>query len=164
MSSYWHHGGEGGGCQGTDLSNSSGLNGEVRGADRPDINGTYTTFAFAAEAERLIAAHDASRPMYMYLSFEAVHDTGGKANPPYTASLEAPLPQVVRYGARVLKYVRAPSSPAAHNTALPHVRHPPHHAPLSSPCRPAPGRCLLTQLPAIQRHVQSDDRHAWLAR
>jgi arylsulfatase B len=102
VASYWHHGGEGGGCQGTDLSNSTGLNGEVRGADRPDINGTYTTNAFTAEAERLIAAHDVSRPMYMYLAYEAVHDTGGKANPPFTASLEAPLPEVNRHAARVL--------------------------------------------------------------
>ena len=75
------HGGEGGGCPGTDLSNSSGLNGAITAADRPDINGTYSTNAFTAEAERLIAAHDTSRPMYMYLAYEAVHDTGGKANP-----------------------------------------------------------------------------------
>ena len=29
VGSYWYHGGECGGCEGTDLSNSTGLNGEA---------------------------------------------------------------------------------------------------------------------------------------
>jgi arylsulfatase A-like enzyme len=107
VSSYWHHGGEGGGCVGTDLSNSSGLNGAVSNADAPGVNGTYTTELFTTEATRIIAAHDVARPLYMYLAFEAVHDTGGKSN---TAggpcgekelSLQAPLPLVDKYAAQV---------------------------------------------------------------
>jgi arylsulfatase B len=94
VNSYWYHGGEGGGCEGTDLSNSTGQNGQVRGATRPDINGTYSTLAFAAEAERIIHAHNTADPLYIYVAFEAVHDAGGKG---VTAPVQAPLRLVERY-------------------------------------------------------------------
>ena len=107
VSSYWHHGGEGGGCVGTDLSNSSGLNGNVSNADAPGVNGTYTTQLFASEAVRLIHAHDVKRPFYMYLAFEAVHDTGGKSNTAggvcgkQELQLQAPLSLVQQFAPKV---------------------------------------------------------------
>eukprot|EP01050_Picozoa_sp_SAG11_P027883 SAG11_NODE_7236_length_1174_cov_1.456744_1_plen_267_part_00 len=94
VNSYWYHGGEGGGCEGTDLSNSSGLAAEIRGAARTDINGTYSTVAFSAEAQRIIEAHNTSRPLYMYLAFEAVHDAGGRG---VSRPLQAPLELVEKY-------------------------------------------------------------------
>ena len=38
-----------------------------------NMNGIYSTEAFADEAIRVINKHDKSTPMYMYLSFQAVH-------------------------------------------------------------------------------------------
>ena len=38
-----------------------------------NMNGTYSTEAFAAEAVSVINKHNKSTPMYMYLSFQAVH-------------------------------------------------------------------------------------------
>lgn len=96
VESYWTHGGEGGGCKGTDFSNSTGLNGAISGATRPDINGTYSTLAFAAEATRLIAAHNTSRPLYAYLAFEAVHDASGTKT-----GVQAPLELVQQYSQMV---------------------------------------------------------------
>ena len=99
VNSYWYHGGEGGGCEGTDLSNSTGLNGVISPANRPDINGTYSTIAFTAEATRIIGIHDVARPLYMYLAYEAVHDAGGSG---VTLPVQAPLDQVERYAQRVV--------------------------------------------------------------
>ena len=99
VNSYWYHGGEGGGCEGTDLSNSTGLNGAISPANRPDINGTYSTIAFTAEATRIISLHDVARPLYMYLAYEAVHDAGGSG---VTLPVQAPLDQVERYASRVV--------------------------------------------------------------
>jgi hypothetical protein len=93
VSSYWYHGGEGGGCEGTDLSNSTGANGKISPANRADLNGTYDTTAFTDEAVRKILAHNASRPLYMYLAYQAVH--AASANDKLV--LNAPLDTVQGY-------------------------------------------------------------------
>ena len=39
----------------------------------PMVEEGYSTFLFAAEAEKLIAEHDGTRPFFLYLPFNAVH-------------------------------------------------------------------------------------------
>lgn len=105
MSSYWYHGGEGGGCEGTDFSNSTGLGKAVSPASRPDLNGTYSTDAFTDEAVRLIENHDAERPLYMYIAYEAVHDAGGAnvvRTPDGPGGCQAPLSIVNEYSSHVV--------------------------------------------------------------
>jgi hypothetical protein len=36
-------------------------------------NGTYNDYVFTAEAERIIAAHPKSRPLFIYQAFQNVH-------------------------------------------------------------------------------------------
>ncbi|KAL1482796.1 hypothetical protein MTO96_013704, partial [Rhipicephalus appendiculatus] len=40
-----------------------------------DLNGTYSTYAFTDEAKRIIADHDTKKPLFLYLSYQAVHAT-----------------------------------------------------------------------------------------
>lgn len=84
---YWYHGASGGypggsNCTGsgkgkgvgdvpTDLSNNSGTKFHPAAIQ---LNGTYNTRLLAAEATRLVTAHDSAQPFYMYLAFMAVHD------------------------------------------------------------------------------------------
>ncbi|XP_037274971.2 arylsulfatase B [Rhipicephalus microplus] len=42
-----------------------------------DLNGTYSTHAFTDEARRIIVAHDTRKPMFLYLSYQAVHASCG---------------------------------------------------------------------------------------
>ncbi|KAH6925397.1 hypothetical protein HPB50_004524 [Hyalomma asiaticum] len=38
-----------------------------------DLNGTYSTYVFTDEAKRIIAEHDSKKPLFLYLSYQAVH-------------------------------------------------------------------------------------------
>ncbi|KAL1484333.1 hypothetical protein MTO96_032630, partial [Rhipicephalus appendiculatus] len=38
-----------------------------------DLNGTYSTHAYTDEAKRVIADHDTEKPLFLYLSYQAVH-------------------------------------------------------------------------------------------
>ncbi|XP_078681478.1 arylsulfatase B-like isoform X2 [Branchiostoma floridae x Branchiostoma belcheri] len=48
---------------------------DLRVQDEPvlDQNGTYSTHLFASKAAEIIAHHDQNKPMFLYLSFQAVH-------------------------------------------------------------------------------------------
>ncbi|XP_077995460.1 arylsulfatase I-like [Glandiceps talaboti] len=39
----------------------------------PQYDGVYSTFVFATEAQRIIENHNADKPLFLYLSFQAVH-------------------------------------------------------------------------------------------
>ena len=101
---YWYHGASGGyppQCQlaggglPTDFSNSSRAAGGIRPASAA-LNGTYNTHLLGEEAVRLVMAHDASAPMYMYLAFMAVHDgCGGPFGIAY--GKQAPVGSVAQY-------------------------------------------------------------------
>ena len=39
-----------------------------------NMTGVYSTYAFSAEAERIVSEHDSSQPLYLYLPFQAVHE------------------------------------------------------------------------------------------
>ncbi|XP_031839749.1 arylsulfatase B [Nomia melanderi] len=56
-----------------------------------DLHGQYSTDIFTREAEKLIDAHNTSRPMFLYLAHAAVH-SGNPYNP-----LPAPDPSVARF-------------------------------------------------------------------
>ncbi|XP_035663726.1 arylsulfatase B-like [Branchiostoma floridae] len=64
----------------------SGL--DLRDQDRPvtDQNGTYSTHLFANKAIEIIAQQDKNKPMFLFLSFQAVHDP-----------LQAPEEDISRY-------------------------------------------------------------------
>ncbi|CAH1255627.1 ARSB [Branchiostoma lanceolatum] len=64
----------------------SGL--DLRDQDRPvtDQNGTYSTHLFASKAIEIIAQQDKSKPMFLFLSFQAVH-----------TPLQAPEEDISRY-------------------------------------------------------------------
>ncbi|XP_035668426.1 arylsulfatase B-like isoform X1 [Branchiostoma floridae] len=57
----------------TDASEYHGL--DLRDQDKPvlDQNGTYSTHLFQRKAIDIIAHHDRNKPMFLYLSFQAVH-------------------------------------------------------------------------------------------
>ncbi|KAH7941134.1 hypothetical protein HPB49_010304 [Dermacentor silvarum] len=38
-----------------------------------DLNGVYSTYAFTDEAKRIIAKHDPAKPLFLFLSYQAVH-------------------------------------------------------------------------------------------
>ena len=38
-----------------------------------NMNGTYSTIAFALEAQRIVSQHNPQQPLYLYLPFQAVH-------------------------------------------------------------------------------------------
>ncbi|KAH6925396.1 hypothetical protein HPB50_004523 [Hyalomma asiaticum] len=40
-----------------------------------DLDGTYSTYAFADEAKRIISDHDPEKPLFLYLSYQAVHSS-----------------------------------------------------------------------------------------
>ncbi|CAH1245988.1 ARSB [Branchiostoma lanceolatum] len=69
-----------------DASEYHGL--DLRDQDNPvlDQNGTYSTHLFARKATEIISQHDQDKPMFLYLSFQAVH-----------APLQAPDKYVERY-------------------------------------------------------------------
>ncbi|XP_066269872.1 arylsulfatase B-like isoform X8 [Branchiostoma lanceolatum] len=54
-------------------------------------NGTYSTELFATEAERIIASHDTSKPLFLYLPHQAVH-SGNPDNP-----LQAPQKYIDKF-------------------------------------------------------------------
>ncbi|XP_019630630.1 PREDICTED: arylsulfatase B-like isoform X2 [Branchiostoma belcheri] len=56
-----------------DPSEYQGL--DLRDQDKPvlDQNGTYSTHLFASKAIEMISNHDHSKPMFLYLPFQAVH-------------------------------------------------------------------------------------------
>jgi len=84
--SYWYHGGEVGGCSGTDFSNNTGT--QVGGA--LGENGTYSTHAFTNYAMTKIKTHDKNNPLYMYFAYQATHDAAG-------SGIQAPLTTVDQY-------------------------------------------------------------------
>ena len=103
---YWYHGASGGypeqcnassgGAFGTDLPTD--FSNSTRARIRPAatrLNGTYNTRLLGSEAVRLVANHDPSVPLYMYLAFMAVHDACFNL----TADLgkQAPLATVQQY-------------------------------------------------------------------
>ena len=56
-------------------------------------NGTYSTFLYAREAVKIIDAHDASVPFFMYLPFQVTHS-------PYEIPQgKAAVYDVIEYGA-----------------------------------------------------------------
>lgn len=111
---YWYHTASGGyppspnctrsgrgiGNLPTDLSNNSA--GEIRPA-AASLNGTYNTRLLAAEATRLITAHNPTVPFYMYLAFMAVHDGCSSKKGPFGGlGKQAPLSTVELYNRTVL--------------------------------------------------------------
>jgi hypothetical protein len=62
--------------------------------DRVARNGTYNQELLTARAEAIIAAHDASAPLYMYLAYQNVHE--GCARPD-KLGMQAPLASVALY-------------------------------------------------------------------
>ncbi|XP_078577650.1 arylsulfatase B-like isoform X1 [Branchiostoma floridae x Branchiostoma japonicum] len=54
-------------------------------------NGTYSTELFATEAERIIASHNTSKPLFLYLPHQAVH-SGNPDNP-----LQAPQKYIDKF-------------------------------------------------------------------
>ncbi|KAH7941465.1 hypothetical protein HPB49_013977 [Dermacentor silvarum] len=49
-----------------------------------DLNGVYSTYAFTDEAKRIIAKHNPGKPLFLFLSYQAVHASsmGGTAEAP----------------------------------------------------------------------------------
>ncbi|CAH1251943.1 ARSJ [Branchiostoma lanceolatum] len=80
-----------------DESNSKGETGykglDLRNGTEPvwTENGTYSTELFATEAERIIASHDTSKPLFLYLPHQAVH-SGNPDNP-----LQAPQKYIDKF-------------------------------------------------------------------
>ncbi|KAL1457253.1 hypothetical protein MTO96_043568 [Rhipicephalus appendiculatus] len=56
-----------------------------------DLSGTYSTHAYTDEAKRIIADHDSEKPLFLYLSYQAVHSSCKGCD------LEAPQEVVSRY-------------------------------------------------------------------
>ena len=84
----------------TDLSNSSGA--EIHPAAK-SLNGSYNTGLLAEEAARLVRAHPAAEPFYMYLAFMAVHDACTDASSVLrNGTKQAPLATVNLYNRTVL--------------------------------------------------------------
>ncbi|XP_072145600.1 arylsulfatase B-like [Dermacentor andersoni] len=65
-----------------------------------DLNGTYSTDAFTDEAKRIIADHDAEKPLFLYLAYQAVHAACKDCN------VEAP-PEIVDQYAYITAYNRS---------------------------------------------------------
>lgn len=60
-------------CRGVDFSNNSGT--ELRPFQSGSaVHGVYSMDIFLAEASRVIRAHPAEEPLYLYLAFQNVHD------------------------------------------------------------------------------------------
>ena len=74
---------------------------------------------FSDEAVRLIGQHDGSRPMYLYLSYQAVHENGGAGN----GGLDAPL-ETVHQQQHIVNdtSVRLPTHPHTHTHTHTHTR------------------------------------------
>lgn len=84
---------------GVDFSLNVGANSTLHGAP-VDLNGTYSSRAFAARARTLIAAHPKAEPLYMYIAPQNVH-LGCGANKK-TQGIQAPYETVKRYPTVVL--------------------------------------------------------------
>ncbi|XP_049266796.1 arylsulfatase B [Rhipicephalus sanguineus] len=66
---YYNHTGKQNGHCGLDFWRNVGNTTEIV----TDLNGTYSTHAYTDEAKRIIADHDAEKPLFLYLSYQAVH-------------------------------------------------------------------------------------------
>ena len=55
-----------------DFSLNVGVEGDVAGAP-VELNGTYSSRAFSARAKELIALHEPTQPLYMYIAPQNVH-------------------------------------------------------------------------------------------
>lgn len=84
--SFWYHGGSCSGCSGTDFSNNT----DHQMAGAMGENGTYSTHAFTDYAVSKINLHDKSKPLYMYLAYQATHDAAG-------SGIQAPISTVNQY-------------------------------------------------------------------
>ena len=81
-----------------DWSDSSGTN--IGPPDRAAINGTYNRDLITARANEIVAAHDASKPLFLYLAFQNVHEGCTPLTP--KLGMQAPLAYVERYNTTVL--------------------------------------------------------------
>ncbi|XP_070378573.1 arylsulfatase B-like isoform X2 [Dermacentor albipictus] len=72
-----------------------------------DLNGTYSTDVFTDEAKRIIADHDAEKPLFLYLAYQAVHAACMDCN------VEAP-PEIVDEYAYITAYNRSVFAGALH--------------------------------------------------
>ncbi|XP_075556615.1 arylsulfatase B-like [Dermacentor variabilis] len=72
-----------------------------------DLNGTYSTDAFTDEAKRIIADHDAEKPLFLFLSYQAVHAACLDCN------AEAP-PEIVDQYSYITAYNRSVFAGALH--------------------------------------------------
>ena len=99
---YWYHTVANGGARCTpgnaynasvtDWSDNAGT--ALGPGDRLGRNGTYNAELLTARAEAIISAHDPSRPLYLYLAYQNVHE--GCARPD-KLGMQAPLAAVAAY-------------------------------------------------------------------
>lgn len=73
----------------TDWSDNS--NTTIGPADLEAINGTYNRDMLSARAASIIAAHNPSEPLYLYLAFQDVHEGCSR---PDELGMQAPLAYV----------------------------------------------------------------------
>ena len=100
-SDYWYHGAPGGNateskCGGVDFHDS--VTGKIAGAPMSgsrSVNGTYDADLFTARATDVIAAHDASESLYLYVAYHNVHDACTADR--FALGLHAPKGTVERY-------------------------------------------------------------------
>jgi hypothetical protein len=77
-----------------DFSLNVGVQGAIQGAP-VELNGTYSSRAFSARAKSLIASHNSSKPLYMYIAPQNVHLGCGPNKA--TQGIQAPCETVTLY-------------------------------------------------------------------
>ena len=92
---YWNHAG--------DFRNSSSL-GSSAGetphcSTKAEVNGVYSGALESAEVARIVAAHDSTKPLFVYLALHSVH--GPNEDPYPLVDVNATFPEIVAYDRRI---------------------------------------------------------------